>query len=177
MTHRPLRTTWGPSSWSPDGSRLLLSRLVDGQGDLFELDLSDGTEQRLTSGPTSDASGSYSPDGAMIAFYAEGPDRSDIAVIQRDGSGRRILTRSPGRHYYPNWSADGEWITFSTMHESGDLDLRAVRVATGVEVELLATPEDERESSWGGHSQLKSGSVNEASGTRSLEASASPGNE
>lgn len=148
LTEQPLETTFGPSDWSPDGETLLLSRLVSGQADIYLLRVADGTETRLTSLPESEAGAVFSPDGRRIAFYAESGDRSDIVVMSREGHDRRTLTTSPGQHYYPAWSPDGKWITFTTLHPSGDTDIRAVEVATGKEIDLVATAEDERESSW-----------------------------
>lgn len=148
VTRSPLTTTYGPSGWSPDGSTILLSRVGDRRGDVFTLDPESGAETLLVSGSESEAGARYSPDGTMIAFYADGGERSDIVVVLADGSARRVVTTSVGHHYYPSWSPDGRWITISTLESSGDVDIRAVSVETGEEIDLVATGEDERESSW-----------------------------
>jgi Tol biopolymer transport system component len=59
----------------------------------------------------------WSPDGRLIAFVAIGPDRSEIAVMNADGSGVRRLTTN--RHGVfdeePTWSPDGRTIVFSRV--------------------------------------------------------------
>lgn len=71
-----------------------------------------GNEPRFVGSGLSPA---WSPDGSLIAFVATGPDRSEIAVMNADGSGIRRLT-SNGRGVFdeePTWSPDGRTIVFS----------------------------------------------------------------
>src|SRR3954463_3380229 len=92
-------------AWAPDGKRLVFTAMrgdrwdVDFQEALYELEV-DGerAEPKRLSQPDEDAAlGSFSADGARIAYiYApeDGtyPHHGQIAVMQADGSDRRILT-------------------------------------------------------------------------------------
>jgi hypothetical protein len=52
-----------------------------------------------------------SPDGKLIALYANDP-QDDIAVMNRDGTGRRYLTKDAYRDRRPRFSPDGKRIAF-----------------------------------------------------------------
>jgi Tol biopolymer transport system component len=60
-----------------------------------------------------------SPDGKLIAFAVMNPEkkRSDIFVMNRDGSGRKTLTsQGEGTHAVaPAWSADGKRIAYELV--------------------------------------------------------------
>ena len=56
----------------------------------------------------------WSPDGRKIAFDGTTRDgKSEIYVINADGSGKRRLTRTAGQEFGPAWSPDGRKIAFS----------------------------------------------------------------
>ena len=101
-------------AWAPDGSRLVFTSMrgdrwdVDFQEALYELDLdAEGAEpKRLTQDDEDAAMASFSADGSRIAYvYApeDGtyPHHAQIAVMQADGSERRILTASLDRQCAP----------------------------------------------------------------------------
>jgi Tol biopolymer transport system component len=56
----------------------------------------------------------WSPDGSRIAFGYSTNNRSDIAEIRSDGTGRRRLVRNGAA---PAYSPDGRWIAFSRPGE------------------------------------------------------------
>ncbi len=149
VTTEPLTSSLGPGSWSPDGRSLTLSREVDGQLDLFLLDLTDGTEHRITTAPESEYSAEFSHDGRWIAFHAETDSSSQIVVAQIDGTERRVVTVGPGFRYTPHWSPDDAWLLYSASGPDGTgYDLRAVRVDDGQVIAVVATPADETEGVW-----------------------------
>lgn len=91
----------GGDAWSPDGQKIVY---IDRRGHLAVM-RPDGTERRRLSGAVF-ASGdpSWSPDGRKILFSAKG----EIAVVNADGTGRRLV----GRGLQPVWSPNGRRIAF-----------------------------------------------------------------
>lgn len=61
--------------WSPDGEKILLNGLVDGQSDLYLYYLNSGKVEQLTDDRYSDLQASWSDDGKKIVFISErGPN-------------------------------------------------------------------------------------------------------
>ncbi|MDQ3871015.1 MAG: hypothetical protein M3301_05285 [Chloroflexota bacterium] len=90
----------------------------------------------------------WSPDGRHIAFTVEldgdpaGPYRTDIYVMDADGSNVRRLTRSE-RALFPVWSPDGQTIAFAKRASSRP---RSVRELLSTTIWTIATSgRDERE--------------------------------
>ncbi|MGD2070910.1 MAG: hypothetical protein PVI57_19725 [Gemmatimonadota bacterium] len=149
VTREPLTSSLGPSDWSADGSSMLVARASgDGDIDVFLLDVETGAEARLTDGPASEYSAVFSHDGERIAYHAELGGESQIVVARRDGGEPRAVTSGPGLRYVPQWSPDDAWILFTASEDGEQYDLRAVRVEDGVVVDIVATPEDDREGVW-----------------------------
>lgn len=57
----------GPT-WSPDGKKIIVSGLVDGYPDLYEISVRSGKATRLTNDAYSEIMPSYSPDGSSVVF-------------------------------------------------------------------------------------------------------------
>ena len=66
-----------------------------------------------TSGPTNGTLG-WSPDGKRIAFVSEGGGRSDLYVMNADGSAKRRLARNAGSSV---WSPDGRKLAFDRQYD------------------------------------------------------------
>ena len=87
------------AAWSPDGSRILFNSDRDTGETSFDLYVmhADGTGvQRLTTFPGHDEFGIWSPDGAHIAFMVGDNAGDQIAIMNADGSDRRVVTSGPG---------------------------------------------------------------------------------
>ena len=118
-------------AWSPDGQQILFTR--SGEGLVGALDLhpslnvvpaAGGTPRRLA---TDARDGTWSPDGARIAFAAVDTGRAcegdceftgDIAVMNADGSGRAALMHTKADDAEPSWAGDGERIVFQSDRNS-----------------------------------------------------------
>lgn len=100
---------------------------VDGVA-IFTMDVDGGNRRRLTlkklvPGVT-DSHPAWSPDGTRIAFQrttnAGGTWRSDIWVVNWDGTGATNVTSSPAfREQAPAWSPDGSRLAFSVEESAG----------------------------------------------------------
>lgn len=80
----------GSLAWSPDGTRLLFTRVADGRIGIYVI-RRDGTELRRLAFGREPA---WSPDGARVAFWDRQAcgGRPTISVVDADGTSRRQLT-------------------------------------------------------------------------------------
>ena len=148
VTEEPLTSSLGPSDWSPDGKALLMARTLEGRPDVFELDLEQGAEARLTSARQGEYSATYAHSGARIAFHSDSGAESQLVVLDLTSGQRTAVTSGPGFRYYPRWSPDDEWLLFSYSESGEEYDVRAVRISDGAVIDIVATEDDEREGAW-----------------------------
>ena len=69
----------------------------------------------------------WSPNGERVAFalgnffqQQPGAAIADIAVVNRDGSGIKVLTKGSGNVGFPSWSPDGSQIAFFGNGDGND---------------------------------------------------------
>ena len=148
LTEAPLKSSLGPSDWSADGECILFARVTENQPDVFALHVASGVESRITQSETGDYSAAFSHSGDRIAFHAETASGAQIVVSDLDGTNRRVVTAGPGFRYGPRWSPDDRWLMFSASDDGSHYDIKTVRLEDGVVVDLVSTPEDEREGEW-----------------------------
>lgn len=106
--------------WSPDGSKIALSRFQEGASTNISVMDADGSNRtNITNDPdVSDYAPSWSPDGNELVFFSVKPNPSggilfSIAKINADGSGRTTLLEDEGILVIaPKWSPDGSTIAF-----------------------------------------------------------------
>jgi Tol biopolymer transport system component len=66
----------GSPSMSPDGCRVAMYRRVDGEWDIWQLDVERGVVGRLTLGPGAQVNPIWSPDGRRIVYLWRGTGAS-----------------------------------------------------------------------------------------------------
>jgi Tol biopolymer transport system component len=134
------RVTWNPrgddipGDYSPDGTRMVFTRLNPRETDagLFVKTIGGGAAVRITPrGMIPDAEGmTWSPDGTTIVFAAQdGPERRfAVYLVAPDGSGLRRVPIPCGGPFsdptsvdcrQPDWSPDGTMILVSRGTASG----------------------------------------------------------
>ena len=108
-------------SWSPDGESIVVSGMVQGQGDLFLFDLKDKTVSRLTADWYSDVQPRWSHDGSHIVFASDRPaagrpyeDKSiQLCFLDVASGDIRVLDVFPGaQNFNPVFSPDDQSVYF-----------------------------------------------------------------
>ena len=116
----------GPLSWTPDGKTIILSavRTPDWErepnnSEVYALDIATGAVAALTRRYGPDASPAVSPDGQRIAYLGyddthRSHDNLDLYVMNRDGSGARLLEQGLDRGIDDlTWAQDGRSVFIS----------------------------------------------------------------
>ena len=135
-------------AWSPDGKKLYYGKSGRDnphwsyQFDIYEYDLVKEDERRVTSGKRA-ISPTVSPDGEKIAFVITHDGTSNLAMVNRDGSGYREVTSyvNGEQVYNPCWSPDGARIVFDYSIKDGR-DIAWIR-PDGTDPAFLVTGDDD----------------------------------
>ncbi|MFL5619957.1 MAG: TolB family protein [Gemmatimonadaceae bacterium] len=136
---------YGAPSWSADGR--IAFRRGDGMSGIWTVKSDGSTLAQLTADP-GDQMPRWSRDGTHLALQSgvviSQGWRQPIAVVNADGSGRRVLT-TPGASdvdQNPTWSPDGEWILFERQSYQSSTPMCAlmkVSMSSGASV-VVRTP-------------------------------------
>jgi len=109
-------------SWSPDGKRLVYQRDYNGSG-IYLADADGKNRHRLSLTPGFDATPSWSPDGKQIIYTrisglitAGQVPKTEIHVMNVDGSGDRIILPNSDFSVEPRWSVNNQIVFMSHMN-------------------------------------------------------------
>jgi len=136
-------------SVSPDGRRAAIVRVVDGNEDVWVVDLERGTQRRITSDPADDAGPVWSPDGTRIAFYSGrrsgGGAVNDLYVTAADQAGaEQPLVETTENKNTGDWSPDGRYFVYASQTPSTQRDIWAVAVEGDHKpILIVRTPSEE----------------------------------
>jgi serine/threonine protein kinase/Tol biopolymer transport system component len=112
---------------SPDGRRVAMARLVQGNTDIWLWDLLRGGFTRLTFDAAGDHYPVWSPDGMRIAFSSTRSGVYDLYLKPSNGSGaEERLVASPNGKAPQDWSRDGRWLLYYETNPTTGRDLWAL---------------------------------------------------
>lgn len=104
------------AAWSASGTKIVISRFLTEDTELFVGDLETGRQTRITNNGVPDNYAVFSPDGSKVAFQSNrdplNSANDDIYVMNVTGGGMKRLTTDPAIDAEPNWSPDGTKIAF-----------------------------------------------------------------
>ena len=116
------------NGWSPDGTKFAYNSNVDGNDDVFVMDIDVFRPEILVSMPDADLkTPADSPDGQRIVFSAVYPDHhSELRIFDRATGKAAVIVTTSSPENYPQWSPDGNWIAFH-QEVNGKWDIFKVR--------------------------------------------------
>lgn len=112
-----IQATFSPS-FSPDGTKLLVSGAKDGATNVFEVDLYTQKYNQLTNNQFINTSALYSPNSDLIYFTSDYAKKSNIYVMDRNGFQLKAISTKGGNYAAPTISFNSEYIAASKQ-ESG----------------------------------------------------------
>lgn len=94
-------------AWSPTGEWVVFAGRLSRFDpiDIFLVDVTGAQVRQLTHGEGSNENPSWSPDGRFIAFSSTRNKKSELFVMDADGSAPHRLFEIPGPVYTPTWSS------------------------------------------------------------------------
>ena len=113
---------------SPDGRTAAITRVVDGNPDVWLVDTARGTTRRLTTDAGDDGPPVFSPDGSRIIYVADG--RDDVYQIRErrsDGAGSVTPVFDSAENKNPeDWSPDGRYVSYANQDPRTGFDAMAL---------------------------------------------------
>ena len=113
---------------SPDGSRVAVVGMENGNRDVWVHDIVRGLKTRVTSNPAGENRPNWLPSGDEISFSSNRNGTVDIFVKSADGRGEaEVLVATPAAEFPFDWTADGNYMIFDQRHAGREMDLYYLR--------------------------------------------------
>lgn len=139
--------------WSPDGKQVVFARHRGNTIFLYQLDLSNGKEERLTAQMHPEFDAVFSPDGKelLLAYDRASPNQGDMDVYRLVLADKKLspLATAPGLSHEesPCWSPDGKRFAFSSTRH-GNQELYVADVSGGEWVRLTESAGTDAHPAW-----------------------------
>ena len=108
-------TTFAAAVHPKDQNLILLSAILEGNSDIYELNILSNSARRLTKSPSIDTTPTYSPDGKFITFASDRDSGQQIYVMDANGLSVARISFAGGSYSKPVWSPDGRLIAFTKI--------------------------------------------------------------
>lgn len=123
-------------SIAPDGRRIAVVSDMDGNDEIYMLDVATREARRLTIDPAADTDPVWSPNGERIAFASNRDGDFEIYIVNlADRDLTQITENTDIDDRYPTWSPDGTQLVF-TREEGGASQLFAIELISGTVHEI-----------------------------------------
>ena len=106
-------------AWSPDGSKLLVTREVGGNSDIWLYDRGGSPIRRLTDHWAIDVSPAWAPDGRTFAFCSARSGSPQIYAMTIEGGEPRRVSTVGSYNTSPAWSPKGDLVAYATRAGGG----------------------------------------------------------
>lgn len=112
---------------SPDGRYVAFSRVVNGNQDVWLLDVASGDVTRFTFDPGIDYVPLWSPDGTRILFSSNRSGVFDLYEKSATGAGAETLVlATPQTKFAVDWSSDGKFVLYESNDPEMNYDIWAL---------------------------------------------------
>jgi len=119
-------------SWSSTGRIAYVLNFSFGGAQIWTVN-ADGSQRAAFTTGANDQDPAWSPDGKVLAFaecdYQLDAPRCRLALVNADGTGRRLLVTDGVLNIRPTWSPDGKWILYEHWQSSATAGCSYVRIA------------------------------------------------
>ncbi len=136
------KTVLNTASFSPDNTQIVFDGL-DNEGknsNIWVFDRKRKVITRITFGPDYKEFPVWSPDNKKIAFVSNTNKFYDIYIKSADGTGDEILLyKSDYNKYSTDWSADGNYILYTTIKSGNGYDIGVFQLDAKKDINYLAT--------------------------------------
>jgi eukaryotic-like serine/threonine-protein kinase len=114
---------YGNIEISPAGDRVAVDTMIDGNRDVWVIDVARAVPSRLTFDPAADWTPVWSPDGSQILFASGRTGGSHMFQRAASGVGSdRLVFKSDSSEIPVSWSHDGRYVVFSRFKATAGVD-------------------------------------------------------
>jgi TolB protein len=107
--------------WSPNGLHIIFEGEMNGQRDIFSIELDGSNLRNLTNTPDLNEFGPmFSPNGSLIAYSAGTSTESDLYLMSPEGTNQHRIIDLDGRSFQPVWSPDNYQIAFISNRDGDE---------------------------------------------------------
>lgn len=129
--------------WSPDGSHLVFTSVVDGGHVLMRVDLDGSDLKPLSTVEAAAGDPDYSPDGSRLVHHADEPRPRDLWILDLESGTSTALTETPDfQETSPRWAPDGRRVVFvgTEAKDGAEGDIWTLDTVSGARRNLTSSP-------------------------------------